>query len=649
MQPIKNTYIQGKDSLGEYEIQAANVNYSRHGGINTVANGVSARSYFTTEDFLYQRPEYDFGKDFSKIINMCRKTYFSTSIVRQVIDLQVDFVVDGFDLEHKQIEVERFFKAFLEKTKFKDAASEFTKHLLLEQNTIVRRVTANLTKAAQERWIEIAAKADVKIKRANRKNHYNKTEIPVRYVFIDPAVTFWKKGDALGILPSSGLFYKIDRATVTKIRKGITDGSILTNNLPSEFRSQLNSPSFGNKDVEVPLDMEKTYVAHLKKDSWDDWAVPSLYSVFSDILLKQKLKQADAAAIDGIIKPIRLWKLGDHNKEIYPSPGAFTKLQTILESNTGGGSLDVIWDSMIEMEEFYPPVENILGPEKYAQVDKDILIGLGVPEVLLGGDGSNFSNSFIQLKTLVEKLKDVRDILLDWINKELSIICKSLDIQERPIVKFSNMIMHDENVYRQLLIQLSDRNLISNRTLLQKFDENIDIELERTKKETKDYEGISDDETKIKKVGPFSAHTYKGEEEPTSGPISVGGRPPNTKDVGRRNRASTIRARDLSKIQNKVDAVHEEVTKNFIGRKGLANARKMSKEDREELDSTIVSVLSCINNIDSVDKNWINETLNSHNPNNEFIEEFNSELSSFENPTIADRKNIQTLILTKGI
>jgi hypothetical protein len=119
-----------------------------------------------------------------------------------------------------------------------------------------------------------------------------------------------------------------------------------------------------------------------------------------------------------------LWKLGDHEQQILPDSAAIQKLIDILAANPGGGAMDLVWDSMIEMTPYYPPIKDILGSEKYDQVNRDILIGLGVPEVLIGGKGGNFSNSWIQLKTLVEKLNYVRTKLKAWIEGEVRLSCR---------------------------------------------------------------------------------------------------------------------------------------------------------------------------------------------------------------------------------
>jgi hypothetical protein len=207
-----------------------------------------------------------------------------------------------------------------------------------------------------------------------------------------------------------------------------------------------NSPDIADgvrKNGGYELDMDKIFVSYSKKDSWDDWAVPFLYSVISDIKFKDKLRQAEIAALDGVINVIRVWKLGDHKEKILPAEGAIDRLLEILETNTGGGAIDIVWDSMIDMKDYYPPIAEILGADKYKEVDRDILIGLGIPEVLLGGGGANFSNSFIQLKTIIERLKAVRTKITEWLDKEVQLVCKAMDIKI-PRIRFGQMNLEDE-------------------------------------------------------------------------------------------------------------------------------------------------------------------------------------------------------------
>ena len=67
------------------------------------------------------------------------------------------------------------------------------------------------------------------------------------------------------------------------------------------------------------LDPNKMIVHHYKKDDWQTWAYPMIYSIMDDITVLEKLKLADMAALDGAIANIRIFKLGNLEHKIAPT------------------------------------------------------------------------------------------------------------------------------------------------------------------------------------------------------------------------------------------------------------------------------------------------------------------------------------------
>jgi len=234
---------------------------------------------------------------------------------------------------------------------------------------------------------------------------------------------------------------------------------------------------------------------------------------------------------------------------------------------------------MIDMEAHYPPLEKILGSEKYERVDRDILFGLGIPEVLLGGKGSNFSNAFIQFKTLIERLEYIRSEVLDWLRKELVIIMTAKGWKIPPKVVFNRLNLKDDNVIKQLLIQLYDRNIISVDNLQQAFETDFTIELERIRREEKIRE---ENPGLIDRVGPFIM-------EPTDDNPEDNGRPPNTPDKTDRKRQN-IKPRDSAELlliaddlQNNIDEIINEL---YLKQVGARNVKYLKAHQKKELETT---------------------------------------------------------------
>ena len=98
--------------------------------------------------------------------------------------------------------------------------------------------------------------------------------------------------------------------------------------LVAELPDEILDAALGNKRVLLPPD--KTFVYHYKKDDWQEWADPMTFSCFNDLILYDRLKLADKAALDGAISKIRVWKLGSLEHKLAPTPTASSTLQEIL-------------------------------------------------------------------------------------------------------------------------------------------------------------------------------------------------------------------------------------------------------------------------------------------------------------------------------
>lgn len=391
--------------------------------------------------------------------------------------------------------------------------------------------------------------------------------------------------------------------------------------------------------------MNKVYVSHNKKDSWDDWAPPFLYSSLSDLHFKSKLRQAEIAALDGVINVIRVWKLGDHKEKILPTDAAVDRLIGILENNTGGGAIDIVWDTMIDMKDYYPPVKDILSSEKYEQVNRDILIDLGIPEVLLGGgQGANFSNSFIQLKTIVERLKAIRNQVAAWLNYEVSLVCKAMGFKVLPKIFFGEMNLDDENVNKKLVIELLDRGAISLEAVLSMYGQDFLIEMERKEQEKnmgveiKSPLDVKESETSIPKEGENSQK----------------GRPPNTKDSYKRNRKNikirtTAQSQLVIKALDYVDMIDEFVIPYYMETINVSNARKLTNQQKQDIDNLRVLVLSCIKPDEKITKEALFDKLDNLTfANSDIYNDINDGINNFikennEEPTLNQRKRIQAI------
>ena len=336
--------------------------------------------------------------------------------------------------------------------------------------------------------------------KANLKNDsFKKGELPWKYVFLDPLLL-----DVVGgpLASLSGKFnYRMDIPSNLKreLAKMRQTGAGVERDLIDSIPDELLDPS-NNKGILLPPD--KTFVYHYKKDDWQVWADPMTYACFDDLILYQKLKLADKAALDGAVNKIRVWKLGSLDHKLAPTAAAASALGDILGANTGGGTMDIVWGPDIELIETGTDVQRFLGDEKYRPTLMSIYSCLGIPPTLTGTFGaSGTTNNFISLKTLTERLNYVRSVLLSFWNEQIQIVQKSMGFRFGAQVEFDFMHLEDPSTMAQLLINLADRNIVSDEFVQRNIKAKPEIEQKRILNETKQRDRGAMQE----KVSPYHA------------------------------------------------------------------------------------------------------------------------------------------------
>ena len=103
--------------------------------------------------------------------------------------------------------------------------------------------------------------------------------------------------------------------------------------------------------------------------------------------------------------------------------------------------------------------------------------GLGIPPTLTGTFGAaGTTNNFISLKTLTQRLQYGRDVLISFWAKEIEEVQKAMGFREPARIEFDRMDLSNEEAEKSLLIQLADRNLISDEMLRKRFGLDADME-----------------------------------------------------------------------------------------------------------------------------------------------------------------------------
>lgn len=442
---------------------------------------MSVRSEYNRSDYEYYRGGEKAPKTQKEIMQLCMRAYDRVFIVKNVIDLMADFVCQGITIFHPVKQYERFIREWWGQIEGSSVSERFANTIYRAGNVVIEKQFAKIPVKIEKKWSK--AQEGNKPSKIEEPKYENRT-IPYGYNFINPLCL-----DVLGD-GSSTLLQKPQY--IIRMSPNFTNAvNDLSRMYGPTIKTNMSYYGFDKSKTYIELDAAKFSVFHYKKDDWLLWGTPFSSAVLEQLRVLDKMHLADISALDGAISNIRLWKLGIFGKtleeSIIPSPSAIQKLRNILANNVGGGVLDLVWGPELDFKESNTQVHNFLGPDKYKQVMAEIYEGLGIPPTLTasGGDKGGYTNNYISMKTLIERLRYVRNQLLKFWYGEFKVIQGALGWDKPPIISFDYDILEDPSLVKKFWTDLWDRNVMSTETLREKVNLNNNVEEIRIKREDK--------------------------------------------------------------------------------------------------------------------------------------------------------------------
>jgi hypothetical protein len=637
---------------------------------------ITVRDSFGQEDFDAFRKRTSSKKQKHDILSSML-AYDDVGVVRNIVDLMADFACQGLTIVHKNKSTEKFYKSWFKKIGGKNITERFLNYLYRHSNVIMNRTMAKI-KRAEEKEFKRAAGEDY-----SEEFKILRREIPWSYDFLCPILIDIKKD-------SGQKEYWINMG-----------GSVFNKtNIDNTYLPQYIKDQVKNGSKKVKLDENSLCIYHYKKDDWLDWATPMMKPILKDIAMLDRMKLADNAALDGAISNVRLWTIGSLEYKIPPSPAVINRLRDIIASNTGGGVFDLVWGPELTFKESATEIYKFLGNEKYIPVLNNIYMGFGISAAIAGGSNTNggYANNFVSIKTLIERLEYGREVVQSFWDHEFEIVQKAMKFDSPAQIHFDSIILSDEAAIKNLLINLVDRNIMSEETLLERFREIPEIEKVRLKREASARERNPD---APQKASPF--HNPQGKDElarmalntgnldpeylkkkkipfretPESKPVDnignptpkkpkkqprpEGGRPKNSLDTVNRKRRRVVprsRAIDSTSLLWAMDAqekISSIVTPVFLEMAQKKNVRSLSSEDFYNLENIKLSVFLNAQKGQSIDEEFVQKSLSRNlEPSQDFIEEFDASVEDFistnnRRPNVDEIRNIHAIIYCKLI
>jgi hypothetical protein len=314
-------------------------------------------------------------------------------------------------------------------------------------------------------------------------------------------------------------------------------------------------------------------------------------------------------AMQSVINSIFLFRLGNIEKGMPAEDEHFERLADMLQMP--GQALNILWNEAIEAEVIQADVKGIFDVGKHDSADKDILTALGIPEVLIGGKGGNFSNSYIAVSTVLERLESYRNKVHAWLMNELKVIADAMGFKKLPTIRFGRTSLKDEKAHQTFLTGLYDRGILSADTLLTEGGTTAEIEASKMKEEKKKYKEKDIFEPK----GPFvkdpkPAPGAAGPPGSASKPKTPNGRPANTSTgpTGKQNKPRDPKGQGIAQLLELQETLHRkgramlDRLEQFISDKvlsakarenpNLKHVKNLRAQERERLEWLIYNVFS---------------------------------------------------------
>lgn len=627
-QKASASYAQAQNEIRPINRSSASISNR----FRNIDSNTSVRDSYSRIDYEYFRPNEAMPKRHKDILGACMEAYKRVAVVRQVVDMMGDFCSQGVRLVHPNKSVEKFYEAWFEKINGPERSERFANLFYRTGNVIIKRATAKINDEIAGEWKRSVAKTDL-----DPPDEYKigPMEVPIKYSFLNPLALDVVGEELAAFTGEVKYVLHMPNRVSSLLNSGLfgLDPSMLMENVPDDIKHAITTDQ-----RYLLLKNEKLLTFHYKKDDWETWAYPMLYSLLDDLIYLEKMKLADLTALDGIISHIRIWKLGSLEHRIFPTDAAIAKLSNILLNHVAGGAMDFIWGPDLTIEETSTDLHRFLGSEKYQAVITSIHSGLGIPASISGASGT-FANNFMSLRTLIERLEYGRKMLHAFWTNEIKMVQKAMGFRYPAQIIFRHMNFQDETAEKALWVQLADRNIVSDETVQELFGAIPEIERIRIKRQNQAIEEKqshpkvspyhdAEPDLSMKKIAlqrglitPGEAGIKLEEREPgeknmlemqqeqfemqqkqkqqqlSNRPKPSGrsgqGRPKNSKDSSKRqprtvkpnSKASSDDFVNLTLYANQLQKIiHEHTTPFFLQQFGKSNLRQLTQAEEKEMD-----------------------------------------------------------------
>lgn len=494
-------------------------------------------------------------------IRLAQIVYYRFGLVRHALDTMAEFTVSGIDfLSNKKASREAMLgwaagvglKSFLDQV-----ALEYYR----SGNVYIYRFETSVKDSAVRDLNKLfGSKISSSVK------------IPTRYTIIDPNLINFV---TCGLLDSRLYQIVIPASEVNLTIQHYKNNPDALQGLPEEFRHGIESYMTGKKgsscDLIISLNPENLICLYRKKQPYETYAVPFLAGTFEDLEFRQELRNMDKALSRVVARMLIHVAVGDEKN--IPSPAALSAINDKLSNPST--STYLITDGSVKINQYFPDVAKLLDPTKYQAVQSDIMTALGISPAAYGDAGGSFSNNFLGIKILIERIIDGRNkILQDFLIPETKRVANLFSIKSTITPEIIGTDLHDEKEWAKIYTRLYEDGVLSPQSTIESIRDDRFPTYEEEVERQKEAKELHDQ-------GYFAAIVNRG------GTSQSSGRPEGTANPTQTTPKNTTPSGQKASLVRSFTEEEFKKAKSFVGSelKHKLKSKKLSVEQVRVVES----------------------------------------------------------------
>ena len=513
--------------------------------------------------------------DVRDAIVLCQKAYYNVAVFRNTVDLMTEFSNSPIYLTGGSKKSREFFEAYFKKINIASFQDQFFREYYRSGNVFTYRFDTSLT---SEQLLKITQTFGSKLKSIAQDGS---VKLPARYTIVNPADIY--VGGTVNY--AFNVYYKLlSDYELERLRDPKTDEDIeVYNNLPQDVKDKIRNKN--NSYILVPLDKSKLAAVFYKKQDYEPLSIPMGFPVLDDINWKLEMKKMDMAVTRTMQQAVLLVTMGDTPDKGGVNQKNLQAMQQLFENQSVGRVL--IADYTTKAQFVIPDIGNLIGPQKYEVVDRDIQIGLN--NILIGNE--KFANTSIKVQVFVQRLKQAREVFInEFLIPEIRRMSKDIGFKSFPTPTFQDIDIKDDVQYSRIYNRLVELGVLTAEEGLAAIEtgrlptQEESLESQRKFKELRD-EGL---------YQPIIGGSAAGQAGRPSGSSGIPQSTKNVKPIGTKASFSILKIKDnILASQNLEEEVKSAVRKKF-------NVKKLSNQQKESAENISEIIIA-----NEVPENWI--------------------------------------------